>query len=45
MNMKIKIKNKTIGDRSPVFIVAEAGINHNGNIKTLVDNFYFDCII
>jgi len=34
MDMKIKVENKTIGDRSPVFVVAEAGINHNGNIKT-----------
>ncbi len=28
--MKIKIKNKTIGDNSPPFFVAEVGINHNG---------------
>ncbi len=32
--MKIKIGKKCIGDNCPVFIVAEAGINHNGNIKT-----------
>ena len=31
--MKIKIGNKCIGDNCPVFIVAEAGINHNGSIK------------
>jgi len=31
--LKIRIKNKFIGDDQPVFVVAEAGINHNGNIK------------
>lgn len=31
--MKIKISNKWIGEDSPVFVIAEAGINHNGNIK------------
>jgi len=31
--LKIKISNKWIGDDSPVFILAEAGINHNGSIK------------
>lgn len=29
----IKIKNRTIGGDYPVFIVAELGINHNGDIK------------
>ena len=36
----IKIKNKKIGKNHPVFIIAEAGVNHNGNIriaKKLVD--------
>jgi len=28
----IKIKGKLIGERQPCFIVAEAGINHNGDI-------------
>jgi N-acetylneuraminate synthase/N,N'-diacetyllegionaminate synthase len=31
---KIKIANKFVGDNHPVFITAEAGINHNGNVKT-----------
>lgn len=31
--MKIRIANKFVGDNSPVFIVAEAGINHNGSIS------------
>jgi len=31
--LKIKIANRWIGDQSPVFLVAEGGINHNGNIK------------
>ena len=29
---KIKMKNRFLGDGSPVFIVAEVGINHNGDI-------------
>jgi N,N'-diacetyllegionaminate synthase len=36
----IRIGNKTIGDGSPVFIIAEAGVNHQGDIqvaKQLVD--------
>lgn len=28
--MKIRIKHKTIGDNKPTFLVAEIGINHNG---------------
>src|SRR3989344_5146421 len=38
--MKIKIKNKYIGDDEPCFIVAEAGINHNNSLdlaKKMVD--------
>jgi len=31
--MKIKISNKWIGENYPVFITAEAGINHNGSLK------------
>jgi len=37
---KMKIGNKKIGDNSPCFIIAEAGVNHNGkleNAKKLVD--------
>jgi N,N'-diacetyllegionaminate synthase len=31
--MKISINKKKIGDNSPVYFIAEAGINHNGNYK------------
>ena len=37
---KIKIKNRLIGENQPIFIIAEAGVNHNGDIllaKKLVD--------
>jgi N,N'-diacetyllegionaminate synthase len=41
MNRKnIKIGNKSLGPGSPVFIIAEAGVNHNGDLelaKQLVD--------
>jgi N-acetylneuraminate synthase/N,N'-diacetyllegionaminate synthase len=30
---KIKIGNKNIGIGSPVFFIAEAGVNHNGSLK------------
>jgi sialic acid synthase SpsE len=30
---KIKIENHFIGNKFPVFIIAEAGINHNGSFK------------
>jgi N-acetylneuraminate synthase/N,N'-diacetyllegionaminate synthase len=36
----IRIANKEIGGKNPVFIIAEAGVNHNGDInlaKELVD--------
>ncbi|MFH0949521.1 MAG: N-acetylneuraminate synthase family protein [Candidatus Aenigmatarchaeota archaeon] len=38
--MKIKIGNRLVGDDEPCFIIAEAGVNHNGEIdiaKKLVD--------
>jgi|TARA_B100001964_G_scaffold245829_1_gene337077 N-acetylneuraminate synthase/N,N'-diacetyllegionaminate synthase len=38
--MQIKIGDKLVGNKSPILIVAEAGVNHNGNInlaKKLVD--------
>jgi len=38
--MKIKIKNKSIGKGFPCFIIAEAGVNHNGDFnlaKKLID--------
>ena len=31
--MKVKIANKWVGNNEPVFIVAEAGINHNGEVE------------
>lgn len=33
MVKNIKIGNKFIGENQPVFIIAEAGVNHNGNLK------------
>ena len=33
MNKTVKIKNITVGDNKPCFIVAEIGINHNGDIE------------
>ena len=38
--MKIRIENKTIGEDSPCFIIAEIGINHNNDIniaKKMID--------
>ena len=38
--MKVKIGNMLIGDAEPCFIIAEAGVNHNGSIelaKKLID--------
>ena len=40
MTKEIKINNYIIGDKQPCFIIAEAGINHNGQLhlaKKLVD--------
>ena len=40
MRKKIKIGNKIIGDNNPCFIIAEVGVNHNGELtlaKKLVD--------
>ena len=36
----IKVSNKIIGENQPTFVIAEAGVNHNGkivNAKKLVD--------
>ena len=33
MSKCVKIGNKIIGDKSPCFIIAEIGINHNGSIE------------
>lgn len=47
---QIKIKNKIISNKSPVFVIAEAGSNHNGDIKIakkLIDvakNAGADCV-
>ena len=30
---KIQIGNRLVGDNEPAFIIAEIGINHNGDIK------------
>lgn len=38
--MKIKINDRIVGDREPCFIIAEAGVNHNGDVelaKKLID--------
>ena len=29
----MKINNRLIGKKQPVFIIAEAGVNHNGELK------------
>lgn len=33
MRKKVKIGNKTVGEGSPCFVIAEIGINHNGDVK------------
>ena len=30
---QVKLGNNFVGNTSPVFVVAEAGINHNGSLK------------
>lgn len=40
MKNPIKISNKWIGENRPVFVIAEAGVNHNGNLslaKKMID--------
>jgi len=34
--MKIKINHKLVGTNEPVFVIAEAGVNHNGDIKLAI---------
>lgn len=34
MNKTVKIKDITVGDNHPCFMIAEIGINHNGDIET-----------
>ena len=36
-NLEIQVGNKYIGSKSPVFIIAEIGINHNGSIEIAKD--------
>ena len=31
--MKIKIREREIGDNFPVYVIAEIGLNHNGDIN------------
>lgn len=38
--MKVKIEDKLVGEGEPCFIIAEAGVNHKGDInlaKKLID--------
>ena len=38
--MSIKISNKSIGESFPTYFIAEAGLNHNGDInlaKKMID--------
>jgi len=37
MQKEIKIGNRKVGDGNPVYIVAEIGINHNGDLDTAKD--------
>jgi len=37
MQKEIKIGNRTVGDGNPVYIVAEIGINHNGDLDIAKD--------
>ena len=34
LKSKYAIGDKTIGTGSPVFVIAEAGVNHNGSLET-----------
>jgi len=34
MTREIKIADRVVGDNQPAFVVAEIGINHNGNVET-----------
>lgn len=44
MRREVLIGNKTVGDNSPCFIIAEIGINHNGSLdlaKKMIDEAVF----
>ena len=34
---KIDIGNKTIGEGNPTFIIAEVGINHDGDMQSAIE--------
>jgi N-acetylneuraminate synthase len=34
MSREIKLGNKAVGDGHPTYVIAEIGINHNGNLET-----------
>jgi len=40
MERAVKIGNRMVGDGQPSYIVAEIGINHNGDIETAKDMIY-----
>jgi N-acetylneuraminate synthase len=50
MSYKIKLGNRNIGDSEPVYLIAEIGINHNGDLqiaKKLIDATWatgWDCV-
>ena len=37
MPKEIKIGNQTIGEGHPAYVIAEIGINHNGDLDTAKD--------
>ena len=44
MRREVLIGNKTVGDNSPCFIIAEIGINHNGSLdlaKKMIEEAVF----
>ncbi|MFA5088661.1 MAG: N-acetylneuraminate synthase family protein, partial [Candidatus Omnitrophota bacterium] len=42
-NREIYIQGKMVSDHSPVFIIAEAGVNHNGHMPTAKE--LVDCAV
>ena len=39
-DQELKIQNKKIGENHPTFIIAEAGVNHNGSLKNAFKLIY-----
>lgn len=37
MSQKIKVGNSVIGENQPVYIIAEAGVNHNGELDLAIE--------